>query len=427
MHPLEAFRPDKVGLFPVVGRGRWGFCDRAGRLAIPHRFDWVDLFFGGRAVVCVDGRVGAIDARGNFLVRPEHDALERFSERRAVSRDRKLCGFVDDLGRTTVLPGFVDARDFSNGMACVNIGGRRGLIDNALGGKWGFVDWTGKVAIPARFDHAWDFSAKLAPVNSGCRHDELGYPTGGRWGLIDKNGNVVVKQTHLFIAAASEGMHEARSDRGCVYFNQEGGSVPDFPLEAVSPFCEGVGAVKHTGRWGFIDEEGVWIVDPKYGCVLDFAEGRCAVSFGPRQGRRWGFIDRNGTMLIYPQFRLPSRFRESRAVMRAESGRWGHITPDGEYITEPVFAWACAFSDGLAAVNLGGRQPDVGRVLGGKWGYIRPDGSWLVRPRFEWAGSFRDGHAEIWMGSAQDELGIPRGGRRGYIDRNGRIVWKPSR
>ncbi|MDE7413690.1 MAG: WG repeat-containing protein, partial [Muribaculaceae bacterium] len=59
-----------------------------------------------------------------------------------------------------------DAWDFSDGLAPVKIGGKKG-----------FIDKSGELVIPAKYDDAWNFSDGLALVKIG-----------GKWGYIDKSG-----------------------------------------------------------------------------------------------------------------------------------------------------------------------------------------------------------------------------------------------
>jgi len=43
-----------------------------------------------------------------------------------------------------IKPKFADGKEFSNGIAKVNIGGKRTPSGLIVGGKWGYIDKTGK-------------------------------------------------------------------------------------------------------------------------------------------------------------------------------------------------------------------------------------------------------------------------------------------
>ena len=66
----------------------------------------------------------------------------------------------------------------------------------------------------------------------------------------------------------------------------------------------------------------------------------------------------------------------------------------GKVVINPQFDKAGVFSDGLAAVKLGGGGPapstPVPSVIGGggRYGYINSEGKYVVNPQFDDAGTF---------------------------------------
>lgn len=65
------------GLLPVeLESGLWGYCDAAGEMAIPARYDWAGRFDGGCAVAVDGGRYGAIGADGAWVAAPEYEYLQ---------------------------------------------------------------------------------------------------------------------------------------------------------------------------------------------------------------------------------------------------------------------------------------------------------------------------------------------------------------
>lgn len=56
--------------------GLWGYSDTNGMLSIPARFDWAGGFTAGCAAVVQQGRWGAIDRDGGWVVLPEYERVE---------------------------------------------------------------------------------------------------------------------------------------------------------------------------------------------------------------------------------------------------------------------------------------------------------------------------------------------------------------
>jgi hypothetical protein len=57
--------------------------------------------------------------------------------------------------------------------------------------------------------------------------------------------------------------------------------------------------VQQNGRYGYINPQGEWIVEPQYANAGRFSEGHARVQIGPR----WGFIDAEGTVLTGDGFK----------------------------------------------------------------------------------------------------------------------------
>ena len=76
---------------------------------------------------------GLIDKRGQELVAPAYEyrppALkeEPFSDGLAVVKQGRYCGFIDKFGREVIALRYLDANDFSEGLAGVFIAGGLGI------------------------------------------------------------------------------------------------------------------------------------------------------------------------------------------------------------------------------------------------------------------------------------------------------------
>jgi hypothetical protein len=62
----------------------------------------------------------------------------------------------------------------------------------------------------------------------------------------------------------------------------------------VRSYSEGVAPVQSSnGRWGYVDEQQRWIIQPRFEDAQEFKGGRAAV----RQNGKWGFINKRGEWL----------------------------------------------------------------------------------------------------------------------------------
>ena len=94
------------------------------------------------------------------------------------------------------------------------------------------------------------------------------------------------------------------------------------------------------GRWGFIDTNGNYVVEPQYDEAWPFSEGLAAVYVG----EKYGYYDRVGKPLTEPRFTYADEFFEGLALVEV-NGRWGFIDTLGKTIIEPQFEDAERFSN----------------------------------------------------------------------------------
>ncbi len=280
-------------------------------------------------------------------------------------------------------------------------------------GKWGFIDNTGTIKIAPAFETAYvDFSEGLAPV------DPAGPPY--RFGYIDTSGDMVIEPQFASAGQFSEGMAEVgdrdQGDGGKWGAIDTSGALV-IPMQYDTPpiFSESLAAVWSADDWYFIDKMGTTVLGP-FESAGNFSEGLAYVDWG--DGR--GFIDKDGHRVIELPEGLTSEdwpekgFSEGLAVVWSREGETvlcGYIDTSGAMVIEPQFAWAGAFSEGLAPVAT---------QVGGKWGYIDTKGDWVIEPQFDAVFPFSEGLATVVLLENYD--GMSDFETNGYIDRTGTVV-----
>ena len=163
----QAFRE---GLAAVSLDGElWGYVDRKGNTVIEPAFEkapW-NWFSGGRALIKRKGRFGFIDTQGKVAIEPKYVGASLFREGLAHVREARKnpndgWRFIDTKGNTVLEPA-ADWEDSSlqEGLLTVRIGA------DLKTARWGFMDRSGRMVIPAKFGWARGFSEGLAPIAEG--------------------------------------------------------------------------------------------------------------------------------------------------------------------------------------------------------------------------------------------------------------------
>jgi len=184
---------------------------------------------------------------------------------------------------------------------------------------------------------------------------------------------------------------QTESDRYPFVKNDKLGFIDSRGREVIPPqfgntgdaarFKEGIANVGGTGGWGYIDESGKFIVEPKFWWAYPFSEGLACVLL-PEEGRGYGFIDRTGRLLI-KGLRADSVFSDGLAPVSL-GGKWGYLRTDMKMAIPPQFDFAHPFSDGMAEIEVAN-----------KWGYIDKEDRIVIPPKYDIAMSFSDGLGRV--------------------------------
>ena len=174
--------------------------------------------------------------------------------------------------------------------------------------------------------------------------------------------------------------------------------------EVVDIDCNYKAECDDNDMYGFIDDDGNWVIEPQFDDADDFCGGFATVKIDDE----WGYIKPDGSYLVKPKFSFVDDFSEGFARVRIDDDdEMGYIKSDGSYLIEPKFEDAGNFSEGLAAVKIND-----------KWGYIKPNGSYAIKPMFEYAYGFCEGFARVEM----DRIGT--NGHIGFIRADGSYLAK---
>lgn len=186
-----------------------------------------------------------------------------------------------------------------------------------------------------------------------------------------------------------------------------------------------------NGKWGYVDEAGNWVIEPKYGGVWDFNEGLALV-----RNRKWeyGVIDQTGKEVVpcihddditgffseepakgllgarlrrFYEEQHTQNHKESESLAPAElkikkgdNGKYGFIDQTGKEVIPCIYDNVWDFSEGLAVVELDE-----------KYGYIDQTGKEIVPCIYDNAGDFNEGLSFVEL----DE-------KYGFIDQTGNVV-----
>ena len=243
--------PFAEGLAPAckLKEKKCGFIDHSGRVVILLRFDHVETFHEGLAVVSIDHERSYLRKDGTLLG-SSFDHAHDFSEGYGAVSVSGKWGFIDSSGKYAISPQFKAVGHFSEGLAPASDGS-----------KWGFIDKGGKFVIPPQFEYAGQFSEGLAKVaTESVFLPGRTYPT-SVFGFIDKSGKMAIAPHFIDARDFSEGL-----------------AAVAIAQQAALPSTGGQTKVVTGEKYGFINAAGQFVIPPQFFPADSFKNGLAQVN-----------------------------------------------------------------------------------------------------------------------------------------------------
>ena len=158
---------------------------------------------------------------------------------------------------------------------------------------------------------------------------------------------------------------------------------------------------KNGEIYGYIDEKGNFIIEPKFDRAYDFTSKGVAIV---TENGLDGLINLEGNYVIPPIYDSLSPFVEGKSIF-VQNGKMGAIDEEGNVVTKNLYSIIGNFSEGRAVVG-------ESKSNGYKYGYIDGEGREVIPLKYENADDFRDGVALVKI----------KENKYGLIDKHGRII-----
>ena len=230
------------------------------------------------------GAVMLIDRFGRKTIDPPGLPFQDFTEGFAPARPVKgstLCGYMDREHKMKIPAAYQSCGAFSGGMAAVG-----------LNNKFGYVDKNGNLSIPIQYSHACAFSEGLAKVNLD-----------GHWQVIDGRGKLVFSASSDDCRIFAEGLMESSVGGLSGYVNRTGQFAIPASYSGWSNFADGRAFVKLNNRdFVLIDKNAKQIPLPGVFDFQIFEQGLARASKSVNYQAKWGLIDTQGRFVVEPKY-----------------------------------------------------------------------------------------------------------------------------
>lgn len=378
-------------LAPVKIGDKWGYIDNHDNLVLQPAYDEAKPFFDGQALVQRDNSWYLIDAKGNTLREIENNWLEvgpftcglaPFSQ---LDRDGfTVYGSIDYHGNVVFGAYSHIPIYFIDNTAMIVLDYERyyldidGIIysvrDTGYRVEPGFENTivpTSALTLSMMYEGTYTASGPVLDEPVLLTDIDRPYRKAGYF-YVD--GTIAIPSKFLSCGEFNEGLAPVTDFSGkSGYVDRLGNYVIEPVYDSARVFSQGLAAVKIDGLYGYINTSGAIVIEPQFYDARDFQEDLAAVQVLPFPDEDdddwdiyagWGFIDKTGSLAIGPQF----------GDVGHRSGFLAGYCPVAAPISRT--AWESDWSWGSEIMI---------------YGFIDKSGNWQVQPRY----SYIDGH---WPG-----------------------------
>lgn len=138
---------------------------------------------------------------------------------------------------------------------------------------------------------------------------------------------------------------------------------------------------KYNGKYGVINSNGKWTIEPKFDSINSFYNGFADTYKNGKQG----LINTKGELIVECKFDFIGLVENDRVLVR-DKNQYNFVDLNGNLISKIPLSDAEDFSEGLAAVQYNEN---------GKWGYLDINGKMKIDTLFSLAYEFKNGLAEV--------------------------------
>lgn len=371
-------------------------------------------------------KVGAINRNEEWIIQPEFDAMETFSEGYAAAKKGNAYGYVDTQGKWIYKQVFpandyvylpVDFKSFSNGLAAVKMGKE----------AYGYINTSGQPAFPQRFRTAYSFNKEGYAIVT----NESGT------GLIDKSGAFIIKP-NLDISDVINDVVVYRSNQtfGVKRLKTQKEILPPV-YDNIEVIGNLIKVTRKGATYGYIDDKGKFVIAPQFDYAWPFVSGKAIIE----KDEQYQYVNRSGKLIgEVPEEHRPYYYKPSTDFFATiEKEKFGFTSSSGDnFVIDPTYDFATDFEGTIARVNIGATfNEDRWEYAGGKWGLIDKKGTSILPATYEIILPYKNGVAlineggeatySLCEGECEETVYYTcAGGKWGMIDTNGKQIIDPQ-
>jgi len=355
-----------IKFYKYKAHNKWGFISEGGKYYIEPKFDFVEDFHEGLAVVSLNNKLGFITKTDDVKIKTQFDDAFSFQNGFAVVEVNELFGLINRSGEYVLEPIYDDLGNVNNG-----------LLYAERNEKIGYFNTRGEEVIFHQYTDGSNFKNKLAIVEkndkagvideNGNTKIEIKYQQikmlnshlfavqqNENWGIINIKGETILSIEYDFIGNTKSNLILIEKNNQFKYWNKLTTQfLPTIWFENYSEFKilanfkDGFAKVKTNEGYIFINTKGQFVFNEtfkKLGVYNTF------VAFEDKD--TWGYIDKQGKVIIKPNYTKSYSFFGVGGVVEIDDLK-GLIDESGEILIPVFYEELKLLNDSILIVKKG--------------------------------------------------------------------------
>lgn len=319
-----------VELFPITQGDHAIYLDRDGNMPLSTSFKDASVFVNGIARVQVEEGekllYGFINQKGEYVVKPQFIEASDFSDGMAVVvRPNEAPVVINEKGEQLFVMKSANAmQGFKGGLAAYAVYSKEAGMP-----LWGFVNAEGKTVINPQFMEVGSFADGRCKVAFPSKQKNS---SRSEWSFINVDGKLITSERYDYCSDFSEGRAIVARDGKFGTINENGKLIIPMTYDELRPDADLL-LFSLSGKSGWIDGKGKNIIAAQFDNCSGFLGGDLAPV---KSGKKWGYVNREGKFIIPAQYDFAYPFNGDRAGVII-SGKLGFINNTGQIVANAVY------------------------------------------------------------------------------------------
>ena len=318
--------------------GKYTFADLDGERVTEQLYDMLSVADNGMFYFKQGSQQGFLGENLKKVFVTEDIIATNASEGFVIYSSNNKKGYINITTGDKIGAVFDAVYDFSEGLAAVQ-----------MGSATGFINTSGELVIPCEYSNnaIYQFKSGMCNVMTGSREDGT-----LKAFYINKNGERMFGEEYDYCMPFSENRAFVCVGSEWHIINEKGQRVGELsfgPYEKTVPavFSEDRAVVVTDGKYGMVDLDGQYVVEPKYEQISGITEGGAVF----KQNGLYGYMKLDGSIMITPRYESLSSFKNGLAVF-SDDHKYGVVDRAATVVVKAEYEKISLLDNGLIRIYL---------------------------------------------------------------------------